>query len=352
MKQFAKATLSMALIAGLSGCSDVSEAAPPPEITRIAIGVKKGPVTVLSYDETAKAFTGKTVTGETDANYLRFTSPDTLFSLHPNALRVSNLSDKSPAVLTPVTEAKAGRGPTAVETSDGDKIVFTAHFPDAQLTARKFDGKTLSKPQTFACGEAHQFRAHPNQKFAYAACRKNTLRQFSIHPNTGKVKPLRPAKITVPGGPRHLDFHPAGDTLYLLLELSSEVAVFDINADTGALIEPPRQVIPTTNDGSANRSSDIHITPNGRFVYAFNRVNQDMAVFRVAPDRSLIRELSVPMGKGEVRDWAMAPGGDYIITASNKGHIGVWDIDRDTGALTLSAEQTDMGNAVSVAIID
>lgn len=130
----------------------------------------------------------------------------------------------------------AGKRPAAIEIGADNRLVFTAHFSD----------NTLSQPQNFACDEAHQFRAHPGNKYAYAACRKDTLRQFTPDAGAGTATPIEPAQITIAGGPRHLDFHPAGDTLYLLLELSSEVAVFDINPQTGALINPPRQVIATT----------------------------------------------------------------------------------------------------------
>jgi len=133
---------------------------------------------------------------------------------------------------------------------------------------------------------------------------------------------------------------------------SEALAVFNINPDTGAVVQPPKQTIATTVDGAMNRSSDIHISPDGGRVYAFNRVNQDMAVFDVAADRTLKRSAIVPMGFGEVRDWAMAPDGDYIITASNEGHVGLWAIDPDTGYLTLSDARSGLGNAVTVAIVE
>ena len=77
-----------------------------------------------------------------------------------------------------------------------------------------------------------------------------------------------------------------------------------------------------------------------------------MAVFEVLEDRGLAFKRSVPMGFGEVRDWAMSPGGDYIITASNEGHVGAWAIDTGDGNLTLVDAQTGYGNAVTVEFIN
>ncbi len=318
--------------------------------SHVIIGANKGPTTILTYSPTTLKFTGQTQTDNTNAHYVRVNG-DTLYSLHPNKLTASALSLNG-AEITPIASAQAGRGATAVETSADGAMVFTAHFPDKRLTARRFDGETFSAPQDFPCSEAHQFRVHPSGKFAYAGCRDDILRQFTVNQAAGTVTPITPPIVTVPGGPRHLDFHPSGDALYLLLEHSSEVAVFDIDVATGAVKQPPKQVIATTTDGAMNRSSDIHVAPDGRRVYAFNRVNQDMAFFDVKPDRSLTQAGIVPMGFGEVRDWAMSPGGDYIITATNKGHVGLWSVNPDTGYLTLSDARTDLGNAITVAIVE
>ena len=351
MLNYAKLLTLFTGAALLSACSSpsVSQKGAATD-SHVIIGVNKGPTAVLTYSPKTLKFTGQALTENADAHYVRLTG-DTLFTLHPNALSASVL-DAGNADLSPIATTESGKGPTAVEALPGGSVVFTAHFPDKRLTARGFDGTKFSKPQEFACSEAHQFRPHPSGKFAYAACRADTLRQFKLDAGAGTVTPLEPAIVTVAGGPRHLDFHPSGDTLYLLLEHSSEVAVFNINPDTGAVVQPPKQTIPTTVDGAMNRSSDLHISPNGKHVYAFNRVNQDMAVFDVAPDRTLERTAIVPMGFGEVRDWAMAKDGDYIITASNEGHVGLWSVDSETGVLTLSDARTGLGNAVSAAIVE
>lgn len=121
---------------------------------------------------------------------------------------------------------------------------------------------------------------------------------------------------------------------------------------TGQLIEPPKQIINTTIDNSKNKSSDIHITPNGKWLYAFNRRDQNMAVFSVLPDNRLKFKKTIPMNKGEVRDWSMSSAGTYLITATDKGHVGVWSIDAVSGSLELQTESTGHGNAITVAILN
>ncbi|MFA6360645.1 MAG: lactonase family protein, partial [Dysgonamonadaceae bacterium] len=69
--------------------------------------------------------------------------------------------------------------------------------------------------------------------------------------------------MTPPGtGPRHFDFHPNGLYFYLLGELSGEVIVYDYNM--GNLQQ--KQIILADTVG-ARGSADIHVSPNGRFLY-------------------------------------------------------------------------------------
>lgn len=353
-----KALATAACLLSFTACSGGEPAAQTQAQAQdiaIVIGVKKAPMQILSFNEDALTFTGAKPAAITDANYVRYAKPGKLLALRPGQISVAGINHESgEAELDPVIiSVPALNAPTAVEISPDQRIIYTAHFRDNILSARGF-GRNAA--QEFDCGWAHQFRPHPNGKWAYAACMKDTLMQFNVERDKGqspgaRIVPMETARIEAPGGPRHMDFHPAGDTLYVLLQISSEVAVYDIDDATGALKQPPRQIIATTSDGIKNASSDIHITPSGKFVYAFNRENQEMTVFIVAPDRSLKRKEIIPMEHGRVRDWAMSGDGHYLITATDKGHVGAWRIDESTGGLTLTSELTGLGNAISVAII-
>lgn len=319
---------------------------------KVVIGVKDGPMSVLSFDPVAMVFSDVIESQFHDVNYLHYSDRETLFALRPGQLAALIIEDEYAPTFKNVAQSSAVSDPTAVEVSIDNRIVFTAHFSNNLLSARKFDGEKFSEPQKFDCGWAHQFRPHFNNKWAYAACMKNTLVQFNIDPEKGSISPMSKSKVEIKGGPRHMEFHPAGHTLYVLLQISSEVAVFDIDPETGALSDPPAQIIAATANRAKSKSSDIHITPDGEWLYAFNRSNQEMAVFEVKDDHKLRLKHSVAMDKGEVRDWAMAADGSYLITASNEGHVGVWRIDQVTGKLSLADQQIGLGNAISVAIIE
>ena len=317
----------------------------------VAIGVKDGPLTLLSLDPDRLEFGESRQLDIDDVNYIRGTQQDRVYGLSSNQLSVWSFEGFETDLSNEVLMHDMTRDPTAVEISPDGTLIYTAHWSDNILSVSKADGTNVGTTQDFECGWAHQFRPHPNGKWAYAACMKNALMQFSIDKGTHRITPMESSDISIKGGPRHLEFHPDGQSLYVLLQITSEVAVFDIDPITGALSEVPRQVISTTIDGAKNKSSDLHITPDGQWLYAFNRERQEMAAFKVREDHSLYLERIVPMGFGEVRDWAMSDYGDFIITASNEGHVGVWRINQATGELDLTSEHINAGNAISVAIL-
>ncbi len=315
----------------------------------IAIGVKDGPLTLVSLDSEHLVL-GESKQINVDAiNYVRGTKQGFLYGLGAKQLSVLNFNGLNTGISDTLITQDIGRDPTAVEVSPDGQLVYTAHWADDILSVRRLNDLVFETPQDFACGWAHQFRPHPNGKWAYAACMKNTLMQFDVE--ASDVTPMAVPKVMIKGGPRHLEFHPDGQSLYVLLQITSEVAVFDIDPVTGALSDVPKQIIASTSDGAKDKSSDVHITPDGRWLYAFNRDRQDMAVFKVLEDRRLLLNQMISMDFGEIRDWAMSEDGRFLVTGSDEGHIGVWEIDSETGALHLSSEHTGIGNAISVAIL-
>ena len=146
--------------------------------------------------------------------------------------------------------------------------------------------------------------------------------------------------ILKPGvGPRHLCFAPDGKRAYLLTELSGEVVTLSYDGNKLEAL----QYIQADTVG-ARGSADIHISPDGRFVYASNRLKNDgIAIFRVNPqDGTLLRAGYQPTGI-HPRNFILTPDGKYLLVACRDSNtIQVFRRDAATGLLS------DAGRPISM----
>jgi 6-phosphogluconolactonase len=134
---------------------------------------------------------------------------------------------------------------------------------------------------------AHMIAADPSGQFVIA----NDLgldRTFvwRIDPKTGKLTANDPPFVPAasPGaGPRHFVFHPNGKVFYNLYEEASQLAVYDWNAQSGAMTLKQKTTTLPGYSGT-NYTSEIVITPNGRFIYIANRLHNSIGIFAVAGD--------------------------------------------------------------------
>jgi 6-phosphogluconolactonase len=150
----------------------------------------------------------------------------------------------------------------------------------------------------------------------------------------------RIAMATRPGaGPRHLAFGQGGRVLYAVNECDATLDVFARDPLTGALA--PRQTVPLLPDGAGpgpHAAADLHLTPDGRFLYTSERATDTLAGFRVDPaDGTLSPVCRVP-SEPTPRGFAIAPGGRFLLCAGlASGTLGVYGIDPGSGVLTRMA---------------
>lgn len=132
-------------------------------------------------------------------------------------------------------------------------------------------------------------------------------------------------------GPRHFDFHPNGLYFYLLGELSGEVIVYDYNM--GDLKQ--KQTILADTVG-VKGSADIHVSPNGRFLYASNRLEADgIAIFAIDSQDGTLTKVGYQLTAKHPRNFAITPNGKFLLVAGRDDNvIQVYSIEKKTGLLT------------------
>ncbi|MBS1662776.1 MAG: lactonase family protein [Bacteroidetes bacterium] len=176
---------------------------------------------------------------------------------------------------------------------------------------------------------------------------------INIHPfNSAEQQPMAGAGeaiATLPGtGPRHLTFHPSGKYAYLIEELGGSVDVFQLYPGTGKLKLLQRIAAHADTAKGPFRSADIHVTPDGRFLYASNRAEANLAMFEIDQSRGTLKTIGYqPVFGKEPRNFMIDPTGGYLLVANQDSNtIIVFKIDAQTGRLIPTKEKISVPSPV------
>ena len=184
---------------------------------------------------------------------------------------------------------------------------------------------------------AHAAFTDPSNRYLFATnLGSDAVLQRKFDAKTGAVTDNSPAAmITKPGaGPRHFRFHPNGRFFYLVNELDASLNVYAYNAAKGTLSEI--QSVTTLPAGFTGKpwAADLHLTPNGRFLYASERNSNSIAAFAVDAQTGRLTALGSTPTETQPRGFAIDPKGRYLLAVGQQSHaMSVYAIDPDKGTL-------------------
>jgi 6-phosphogluconolactonase len=178
---------------------------------------------------------------------------------------------------------------------------------------------------------------------------------YSFDAMTGKLSPAaQPFTPAVPGsGPRLITFHPNNKYAYVIEELSGTVSVFDYK--NGMLEARQRISTMAAGDSSFPGSADIHISPDGKFLYASNRAEVNtIAIYSINKKNgtlSLIGHQST-LGKSP-RNFSIDPSGKFLLCENqNSDEIVVFKRDKKSGLLSDSGKRIRVGKPVCIKWVE
>jgi 6-phosphogluconolactonase len=163
--------------------------------------------------------------------------------------------------------------------------------------------------------------------------------------------PARPQSFTAPpgSGPRHLAF--GGAYTYVLNELAADIMVLRRDDAGGSLALA--QSVPLGSPGfeGTKSGSEIAASADGRFVYAANRGEHALQVYRadaVTGELALVQR--VPSG-GEVPwGFALDPSGRWLAVANQRSsNVALFAVDPATGMLSASGAPVPVPSPTSIA---
>jgi 6-phosphogluconolactonase len=243
--------------------------------------------------------------------------------------------------------SKDGKWVAAANYTGGSLSIFPVS-PDGSLQPFAqhivHSGKGVN-PQRQEKPHVHSAFFSPDEK--YLLTPDLGLDQVSVYRFTRDIKkPLEDnATIsTTPGvGPRHLDFSPNGKFLYVLEEMGGAVSVFSYR--DGKTV-PVQRIFTHPDDYKGQPgSADIHLSPDGKFLYASNRGDENnLAIFSVNQKNGTLRLVGYQSTGGIApRNFMIDPTGRFLLAANMRSNnIVVFRRNTSTGLLTPLPEQIEI----------
>lgn len=119
---------------------------------------------------------------------------------------------------------------------------------------------------------AHCILTSPDNRFAYVSYVKenNALYQYRFDANTGRLTALEPKNAAPPAGtgPRHMVFHPSKPILYFSNEQQLGVSSYNVETSGQLKLRQICDAVGKDEPRDGVSSSDLVITPEGRFLFA------------------------------------------------------------------------------------
>lgn len=135
-------------------------------------------------------------------------------------------------------------------------------------------------------------------------------------------------------GPRHFTFHPNGKFGYSIAELSGKITAFKYDNGNLEFIEDYLSYCKTQD---LHRAADIHITPDGKFLYASNRGPDEnsISIFSINQNSGKLKLVGHEPTYGEhPRNFSISPDGNFLLVANQfSNNVMVFKRNSQTGEL-------------------
>ena len=271
--------------------------------------------------------------------------------------------DSGSGALTPLGTAPLAESFPYISLDKTGRYLFGASYGGhvVSVNAVGADGRVAAEPlQVIPVGRnAHSIRVDNANRNVYAmTLGTDEIFQFRFDAQAGKLASNTPSVVLLPPmtGPRHFVSSNDGKFVYVLSELRGNVTTLAADAATGLLtavattsalppdtkLQPgaPRAPItgpnapPPRNVDNDVWAADIHMTPNGKFLYVSERTESKLHALAVDAATGKLTYLSSAGTETQPRGFAIDPSGRYLVASGEKSDtISVYAIDPASGAL-------------------
>lgn len=138
-------------------------------------------------------------------------------------------------------------------------------------------------------------------------------------------------KLSPGAGPRHFDFHPDGDCIFIINELNSTISSLKKSGEKWEKFQDI-STLPVDFEGTSY-CADIHVSSDGKYVYGSNRGHNSIAVFEIDGKTKKLNSKGFVAVEGNwPRNFALSPDGNFLLSANQRsGNIAVFRINKNSG---------------------
>lgn len=288
----------------------------------------------------------------------------------PNAGSVSsfefNPENKSLTFLN--SQKSGGENPVYVSVHKSGKWLVNANYTEGSVSVYPLleNGKIDSIAQNFQYSEGsinkeRQTRSHVHSaifspEFDYLflpdlGADKIRCYRFDENQKLPLIETKNPfTKTDLEAGPRHMTFHPNEKFAYCIEEMAGSISVY--NYENGTINKIQRINTHPDKIKEGFESSDIHISPDGKFLYATNRGKENnIAIFSI-DENGLLKNIGYQSTLGKhPRIFAIDETGKFLIATNViSGNVVVFKRNSKTGLLKKAENKIKMENVSCVQI--
>ncbi len=267
-------------------------------------------------------------------------------------------------------QASEGAGPCYITTDKEDKLLLVANYTSGTVAAlpitsegRLEEAADMVQHTGSSVNERRQQGPHahciifdPANRYVFATdLGIDKILIYALDRTRGTLVPNdQPFVKTSPGaGPRHITFHPGGKWLFAINELNSTITRYGYN-EPGGILKAEQTVSTLPPDfRDSNTCADIHISPDGSFLYGSNRGHDSIVIYAVDPSTGELSYVEHESTRGNTpRNFVIDPTGYYLLAANqNSDSITIFRRDNTSGALTFTGKNLAIPSPVCLKFL-
>ncbi|MDP6116280.1 MAG: lactonase family protein [Planctomycetota bacterium] len=257
----------------------------------------------------------------------------------PNSATAFSI-DSATGALTQIGETTLVDNPVYVITSKSGKFLLMSSYGGAVAASYPIGDDGVVVPEAISVVETrknpHSVQPDPSDRYVFVPnTGADCILQYLFDAETGTLTPNEDPVVPTNEntGPRHFCFHPSLDVVYFVNEKGNDVTVCELDSATGKLTVV--QYISTLPEGADVESytADIHITADGRFLYASNRGHESLARYSVA-ENGRLSFLGVTQTEAWPRGFRIDPTGAFLFSAGERSdQIASYRLNSESGDL-------------------